>query len=553
VSAASASAPRRTPRADARQQERTTASAAAAIARRAFLDSRVRNISFALMFALIAYANVVGYRNTYPTLQDRLGFARSFGNNASVRLFYGKPYDILSVGGYTAWRVGGFLAIVAAMWGVLAAVRALRAEEDTGHQELVLAGLVSRRAAYLAAFAAIAAGAALLWLALFLGLAGARLPVGESAYLALSIVAAVPVFAGVGALASQLAPTRRMALELSSAVLAVALVVRVIADTSSGLDWLRWATPLGWSEELRPFTGARPAVLLLSLALAALLFAGAAAISRRRDLGSGVLRSRDSAPPRMRLLSSPTALALREERGSLAGWLLGVGFFALIIGLISTSVSSAGISSNLQHELQKLGAVSIVTPSGYIGLSFLFFILAVSLYCCSQLAAARHEEAEERLETLFAHAVDRRRWLAGRLGLAFAGAVAISLTSGLLAWAGAAAQHADVSLTNMLEAAANCLPVALLFLGLAALLFALFPRASAGMGYGLVVLAFVWQLFGGLLGAPHWLLDLSPFQHVGLVPAQPFRAGAAAAMLAIAAASGLAALWAFARRDLIGQ
>src|ERR1700733_13210309 len=55
------------------------------------------------------------------------------------------------------------------------------------------------------------------------------------------------------------------------------------------------------------------------------------------------------------------------------------------------------------------------------------------------------------------------------------------------------------------------------------------PRHGVGAAYGLVSLAFVWDLFGSLLSAPAWLLGLSPFNHVGLVPAQPFRLNAAAA------------------------
>jgi polyether ionophore transport system permease protein len=527
-------------------------SALRAIARRAFADSRTRNISFALLFALVAYANTAGYRATYTTLQQRLEFARTFGGNASVRLFYGKPYDLLTIDGYTAWRTGGILSIFAAMWGVLAAVRAMRTEEDAGRQELVLAGTVRRRDAYLAALAAIGAGAGVLWLAYFLGLVGASLPVGGSAYLALATLSVVPVFAGIGALASQLAPARRQALELASAALALALVVRVIADTSSSLDWLRWATPLGWAEELRPFTGTHAAVLLLPVAASTALLVSAGVIAAGRDIGNGLLASSDSGPAHMRLLSSPTALAFRGERGSFAGWLLGTGFFALIVGLISTSISSAGISASLQREIRKLGAISITKPSGYIGLCFLFFVLTLSLFACSQLGAARHEEAEERLETLFALPVDRRRWLAGRLLLAAEGATAIALTAGVLAWVGAAIQNAHVSLASMVGAGANCLPATLLFLGVGALAFALLPRAGVGIAYGVVAVAFVWQLFGGLLGAPHWLLDASPFQHVGLVPAQPFRATAAAAMLALAALASLAALWAFRRRDLAG-
>jgi hypothetical protein len=118
--------------------------AASAVARRALGESRVRNLSFAAFFALIAYANVVGYRNTYSTFAERLQFATSFGANKALRLFYGAPHDLLSVGGYAAWRVGGTMAIAAGIWGVLAAVKAMRAEEEAGRLELVLAGTVTR-------------------------------------------------------------------------------------------------------------------------------------------------------------------------------------------------------------------------------------------------------------------------------------------------------------------------------------------------------------------------------------------------------------------------
>jgi ABC-2 type transport system permease protein len=104
----------------------------------------------------------------------------------------------------------------------------------------------------------------------------------------------------------------------------------------------------------------------------------------------------------------------------------------------------------------------------------------------------------------------------------------------------------------MLEAGVNCLPVALLFLGIAGLAYAIAPRASAGISYGLVVVTFLWQLVGSLLGAPKWLVDLTPFAHVGLVPAQSFRGGAAVILIGIGLVAALAALGVFRRRDLLG-
>jgi ABC-2 type transport system permease protein len=332
----------------------------------------------------------------------------------------------------------------------------------------------------------------------------------------------------------------------------VFLALRVIADTSASAGWLRWATPLGWAEEVRPFTGADPIVLALPAAATVLLLMLASRIAAGRDIGTGVLPARESAEPHLGLLSSPTLQALRSERGSLIVWLSSIGAFAYITGVIAKSTSTAGISKSLRHEVAKLGTGSIVTPTGYLAFVFIFFILAVSLFVCAQIAAARHEEADERLETLLSLPVSRRGWLGGRLVLAVGGAGAISLTAGLLTWAGAKSGGVSISLAGMLEAGLNCLPVALMFLGIAALAYAIVPRASAGLSYGLVTVAFLWDLFGSLLSVPKWLVEATPFAHVGLVPAQPFRAGATVIMLAIAAISALAAVWLFERRDLTG-
>ena len=524
----------------------------AAIARRAWADGRIRTWSFAALFFITGYANVVAYRSAYPALSDRLALARSLGTNDAVRLFYGRPYDLLTVGGYAAWRVGGVLTLLAAVWGFLAAIRATRAEEDAGRAELVLAGIVARRNVYRAALAAIAGGVVLLWLAGFLGLALANLSPGGSAYMALAVVSVAAVFAGVGALAGQLAASRRLAIELSSAALLISFLARVVADTTTSFEWLRWMTPLGWAEELRPFTGTRPWVLLLPLLATVALLVVAGAIALRRDVGTGLLPARDSAPPNRRLLGSPLAQTLRGERGNFAIWFLSAGFFALVVGAISTSIAGAGISGALQRQVKQAAGVSIVTPVGYMSLTFIFFAIVLSLFSCAQVGAARGAEMDQQLETLFALPVSRTRWLAGRLALAAAGAGAIGLFTGLCAWAGAASQNASVSLGQMLGAGANCLPVALLFLGLGTLAYALAPRAGSGIAYGLVMVAFLWQLFGAALSAPQWLIEVTPFQHIGLVPAQAFRAGDAAVMVAIGLAAALAGLWAFGRRDLIG-
>jgi ABC-2 type transport system permease protein len=283
----------------------------------------------------------------------------------------------------------------------------------------------------------------------------------------------------------------------------------------------------------------------------ALLLVAAARIAAARDIGTGVLPARDSADPRLGLLSSPTAQALRSERASLIVRTGCIAVFAFILGVVSQSVSSADIPAGAQREIAKLGAGSLATPTGYLAFVFISSSSPSACWHARRVGAARREEADQQLETLLALPVGRRAWLGGRLLLASGAAAVVSVTAGLFTWAGAASAGVSISFPRMLEAGANCLPVALLFLGIAALAYAVAPRASAGIAYGIVTLAFLWQLVGSLLGAPDWLANLTPFAHVGLVPTQSFRVGAAAVMLAIGAASALAAIGVFRRRDLL--
>jgi ABC-2 type transport system permease protein len=521
--------------------------------RRAFLDARTRTVAFTYVFAIYSWVQAAGYRSAYPTLADRMAFARSFAGNAAIRLFYGYPYHVVTIGGYSAWRVGGTLALAAAAYGILAAVRALRAEEDAGRAEIVLAGVVGRSTAFASSMAAIGLGVSILWLAEFVGFVVAGLSAAGSAYLALGTASVAAVFVAVGAVASQLASTRRIALGLGVGTLGLFWLLRVLADTVSGAAWLRWLTPLGWAEELRPFAGSRPLGLLLAAAACVPLLFVAARMSASRDLGAGLIPAADSAQPSGRLLSSPTAQALRREQGILAVWAIGFAVFGVILGAISTSVSTAGISENMQKDFEKFGAGSIISPTGYLSFVFIVFIFAVCLFVCSQIGAAREEESNQRLETLLALPVSRYRWLAGRLLLAAGAAAVLSLLAGLLTWAGATAQSVDISLPKLIEAGANCLPIALLFLGISALVYSVLPRASSAISYSLVSLAFIWYLVGAIGGAPRWLVDITPFQHIGLVPVQSFRVVAALTMVAIGLVAALASLFLFRRRDLLGS
>ncbi|HWX88569.1 MAG TPA: hypothetical protein VNX67_10380 [Solirubrobacteraceae bacterium] len=249
---------------------------AAVLARRAFRGARVRTIAFGYLFALYAYIQPVGYRHAYPTFSDRLAFARSFAGNDALRLFYGYPYDPLTVSGYSAWRVAGTLAILAAVFGLLAAVRALRGEEDSGRMELVLAGAVGRRTAYLSAMVAIAPGVLILWLAESVGFIVGGLPVGGSAYLALALL-----FLGVAGLAYAIVP--RTSTGIAYGLLTVTFLWQLTGSLPGAPKWLVDLTPFA-HVGLVPAQPLRAGAAVVMLAAAVSCSLAATWVFRRRDL-----------------------------------------------------------------------------------------------------------------------------------------------------------------------------------------------------------------------------------------------------------------------------
>jgi ABC-2 type transport system permease protein len=510
------------------------------------------------VFGLTVASSALGYVAAYKTQAQRARFATLFGRNAGLAAVNGPAHEIQTVAGYTVWKSFMFLMVLGAVWGLLTATRLLRGEEDAGRWELLLAGRTTRRAAAAQALAGLGAGLAVLWLltAVITAVVGrsskVHIATSPALFFALALVVAAAMFLALGALTSQLASSRRQAAGYAGAALGACYALRMVADSGTGLEWLRWVTPLGWVEQLQPLTAPRPLALLPIVALSALMGGLAIYLAGRRDLASSVLAGPATTKPHTRLLSGPTGLAARLAGPSAAGWAVAIAALSLLMGFIAKPGGSALTSSpTIEHVMSRLGAGG-GSARAYLGLTFVIVAVIVAFLAASQVSSARAEEADGHLDLLLVRPVSRSGWLAGRVTVSTGLVVGGGLLAGLFAWAGAASQSSGVGIVTLLGAGANLVPPSLFILGTGFFTLGTWPRAATSITYGFLAWSLLIELVGGVFTSDHWVLDTSVFHQMASAPATaPDWARAAVLVLAGAAAAALGAV-AFSRRDLAG-
>ena len=198
-----------------------------------------------------------------PAGQD----GRGIGANPAVVALQGPAYDASTYGGATAWQVVTPWVFLIGLMSLLLVTRHTRQEEETGRAELVSAAVVGRYAWLASSLLYVLAVNLVLAAVTALGYVAMGLPAAGSVALAVDCGLNGLVFAGVAAITVQLTEYARPANGMAFAVLGAAFLLRAIGDTSTGLSWLSWLSPIGWAERFRPFAGERWGVLVLPVVL----------------------------------------------------------------------------------------------------------------------------------------------------------------------------------------------------------------------------------------------------------------------------------------------
>ncbi|ADH97826.1 ABC transporter permease [Salisediminibacterium selenitireducens] len=423
------------------------------------------------------------------------------------------------LGSFFLLRMSLILALFVALMSVQLVLRHTRMNEETGCAELT-GSLPVGRYALLGAAMILGAGSNLvLGVALSLSFAVQGLDTFGAWLAGMSFAGLGFVMTAVASVAAQLSETQRGASGYATMALAgfagIASVSNVIGDVhESGFGftshWLAWLSPIGWLQQVQAFEENRwlPLVLLYGAGLCLMYMA--TLIAEGRDIGAGVLPARKGPAYGAPRLLSPFGLAWRLQRKTLIAWFLPVAAFAAIFG------ASSGEYGEIAEGIAAFEAV--IESEAYFLMSFISIMTAIlSIYAMQTIMRMRAEEKSGLVEMLLATAVPRTTWVRSYafLGLAGAFVLILTFTSMLTVSSGAGMDvFSDYLLAGLAQGTALfALSGAVLFF------FGWLPRFAVTLSW-LAVFASILAgpFFGAILELPEWVLNVSPFSHVAIMP-----------------------------------
>ncbi len=507
---------------------------------------RLMLLWWTLGVVLLYWSQAVSVEGLYATQAEFDRAAANMADNAAFIAMAGPARALNTVGGQVAWQASAFGAIVAGLLSMFLVGRHTRAEEESGRDELIRAGAVGRHAPVAAASLTVLVANVVLGGLIAASLIGYGLAVAGSVSLGLAAALAGLVFGAVALVAAQLTESTRAMYGITGVVIGAAYVLRAVGDVGNGV--LSWLSPIGWGQAMHAFSGERWWPALISVAAVVLLAAAALVLFERRDFGSGIVAARPGPARGGDHLRGSFGLAWRQQRAALFGWTAALFLTGLSYGAIGDDVQDLLGDSEFAHDVFEQGGGSVV--DSFYAVAALMLALIAAGFALSSTLRPRGEEDDGRVETLLATALSRRRWGLANLTLTVCGTFLVVGAGGLGLGLGYRLVTGDGSAVGRLLGAT--LPYVAPVLVLVAVTWLAYGLSRRWASVGWVALTFcvLVMFFGELLRLPSWLVDLSPFSHLALAPAEPFAWAPVLAELALAATLGAAGFAALRRRDL---
>ena len=516
---------------------------------------RFQIVAWLVPLWLLVSVTAPSYESVYPSLATRTVLIEQMRKSLGTRLLYGYVPLPGRLGQLLQWETGTFLLVCTALMAILLTCRVLRADEDEGLVEVLRATGAGRSVPFLVPVA-------LVWVvvgALSAGVGGLltwqtgsieELTVSGAWALAGTICVTGWAFSAIAAMACELGRQVGQARGLSMLVLALAFAMRVSADQISDgtdSDWLRWLTPLGWRDLVRPYTDDRFAVLLACCAITIAVMLSAAVLAARREYLDGYLPDRSSSRRRWRVRGHMDLLGRLSWR-SLVGWALASTALALLYGSVSGSIKD--LLAPGSPTASWVGKMAVGSPvEQFMSLMTVVTTLLVAVAAVRRVNGLAGLERAGLVEVELAAGVSRGRVLLSQVLCALIESIVLLLVSATVLAATTATQLTDDhAVARSFVFTVSQMPGMVAAIGIATALVGLAPKL-AGLSWAAVTWSAFAQFFGGLVELKEWAKDLSVLGHhldvVGTPDWKPLAVQALVGLIGI-----MTGLVAYTRRDL---
>ena len=480
---------------------------------------RVQIAAWVLPLWLLISVTAPSYESIYPSLETRTVLIEQMRKSPATRLLYGYVPTPGRLGQLLQWETGTFLLICTALMAILLTCRVLRADEDEGLVEILRAAGAGRAVPFLVPVALVwavvgalsaGAGGVLTWQAENIE----ELTVSGAWALAGTVCVVGWAFSALAAVASQLGRQVGQARSLSMIVLALAFGMRVAADQvaeGSSSNWLRWLSPLGWRDLIRPYSDDRFAVLAVCGVIDIALVIVAAALAAHREYLDSYLPDHSTSRRRWRLLGHMDLIARLSRRGVL-GWALASTGLAALYGSVSGSVNDLlAPDSPTASYVGKMASGSAVEQ--FMSLLTVVTVLLVAVAAVRRMNRLAGLEHAGLVEVELATGVSRSRlFLSQVLGAMIESAILLVISAAVLAATTAVQLTDDHAVARAFVFTVSQMPGMVAAIGIAAGLVGLAPRL-VGLSWAVVTWSAFAQFFGGLVELKDWAKDLSVLGH----------------------------------------
>ncbi len=539
---------------------------------RTLRDFRLAILGWSVGMGLIMFEvqATVGALVTTPVARQTLvSLAGSFAWNAEA-------VSVDTVGGYTTWKVGIFILLIA-IWPLLACSRILRGEEERGSLDVLLSLPRGRARVALEKLAAV--WTALLLMGLLISLitfAGGKsfhadYSLGDALLFGLNLALICGVFGSIALLLSQFTQERGTAAGVTGVLLLVFIVLDMVHRVIPGSEWLSRLSPIYYynlSKSLIPSYGTSFGALLVLLALSILLSGAALWFFVRRDVGGTIklpgflhlpertVRPEQVLPVNAWSLRSVYARSLAKLAFPTFWWGLVIAgcaaWMVIVVKQIEDQLKTLSASSPFLKDLiTRIGGGSVNFNASLLSALFVLLPLLMMAFVVTQVNRWAADEEEGRQELLLSTPQPRLAVLLARFGALTTATVIIGVMTLVLAALASAASGLALDGGNLAAATLSIIPLGLLIAALG-YLFSGWLRTAVDTGLlsFLLVIWFFISFVGPGLNWPDATLRLSAFYYYGTPLLHGLPTGDTLLILAVAVVALVLASARFVRKDI---